>query len=76
VVSSGRLSPEGELFGQSAMLSWSLTGWPSKQNEFDERSPSPCISPLLSVVTPGAVSVTSELNDEEGPSKGSLSNSS
>src|SRR6185437_9964230 len=59
---------------ENTLLCWSVIGWPSTENEFSAWSPRPWNKPFESAATPGDASVTSELTDEDGLSKGSLSN--
>src|SRR5580658_2973149 len=49
-------------------------GWPSIENELDAWSPNPWKRPFESAETPGEAKVTSELSDEDGLSRGTLSN--
>src|SRR5580704_9027630 len=61
---------------EKTLLCWSVIDWPSTENEFDAWSPSPWKRPLESADTPGDASVTSELNEEDWLSSGTLLNKS
>jgi hypothetical protein len=58
---------------EKTLLCWSVMAWPSTEKEFDAWSPRPWKSPLESAATPGELSVTSELTEDDSLSSGSLS---
>src|SRR3974390_2006099 len=57
---------------ENSLLCWSVIGCPSNENEFCAWSPIPWNFPFESAATPGVVSVTSELNDDDGVSSGTF----
>src|ERR1700722_1136686 len=57
---------------EKTLLCWSVIGCPSIEKEFDAWSPSPWKRPFESAATPGEVSVTRELRDEDWLSSGTL----
>src|SRR5580692_10545942 len=61
---------------EKTFLFFFLNGTATTENEFDAWSPSPWKRPLESADTPGDASVTSELNEEDWLSSGTLLNKS
>src|SRR3984957_16869902 len=57
---------------EKTLLCWSVIGWPSIENELEAWAPSPWKRPFESAATPGEVSVTRELRDDDGLSSGTF----
>ena len=61
---------------ENTLLCWSVIACPSTENELDAWSPRPWNRPFESAATPGLVSVTSELREEDWLSSGTVMNMS